>query len=298
MTAAGAAPCSIHAGIGVYRALAPEHLVEVALRVEELGFDGFWLGEHPTVTRFGAFSDPLLALAHLAATTRSLVLGTSVLVLPYRNPVVVANEAATLDVLSGGRFRLGVGAGHDTAEFAALGVPRRERFDCLDEGVEVLMRLWAGTPVDFAGRHTQLAGTTLSTRPRTPGGPPVWVGGNGDRALRLAAARGAAWHGIGLDEPAFRAARTRLETLVVAAGRDPDAVEATMLYEPEPGRDEPAEVAALLRAGLGGCVFGVGSVDARGLLADIERVANELLPIVRAAGCHGGAIGRTTSGKE
>jgi probable F420-dependent oxidoreductase len=284
VSATGDSPRRIHAGIGVYRALAPEHLVEVALRVEELGFDGFWLGEHPTVTRFGAFPDPLLALAHLAATTRSLVLGTSVLVLPYRNPVVVANEAATLDVLSSGRFRLGVGAGHDAAEFAALGIARRERFDRLDEGVEVLARLWAGGPVDFEGRYTQLAATTLSTAPRRLGGPPVWVGGNSDRALRLAAARGAAWHGIGLDASAFRAARSRLEALVVAAGRNPESVEATMLYEPEQGRDEPAEVAALLRAGLRGCVFGVGSVDARGLRDDVERVADELLPVVRAAG--------------
>jgi probable F420-dependent oxidoreductase len=273
-----------HVGVGVYRALAPPHLVEVAGRVEELGFDGLWLGEHPTVTTFGAFADPLLSLAHLAATTRSLVLGTSVLVLPYRSPVVVANEAATLDVLSGGRFRLGVGAGHDAAEFAALGIPRSERFARLEEGVEVLQRLWTGERVDFAGRWTQLSGTTAATAPETPGGPQVWIGGNSDRALRLAAARGAAWHGIGLDERAFRAARGRLEAFAVAAGRDPATVESTMLYEPGQSPDAAAGLEGLVRAGMRGCVIGVGSVDARDLLEEIEHVARELLPVVRAAG--------------
>lgn len=252
--------------------------------MEDLGFDGFWLGEHPTVTAAGAFPDPLLAFAHLAASTRSLLLGTSILVLPYRNPVVLANEVATLDVLCGGRFRLGVGAGHDAGEFAAIGIPRAERFGRLEEGVEVLQRLWTGQPVDFAGCFTRLHGTTVATVPETPEGPPIWVGGNSARALRLAAARGASWHGIGLDVPAFRAARSRLETLAAAAGREPGTVEPTMLYTPPRSSDAAAEVEALVESGLRGCVFGVGSIDVRGVLAEVEAIARELLPAARAAG--------------
>ena len=105
---------------------------------------------------------------------------------PYRNPVNLAAEAAALDVLSDGRFILGVGAGWMREEFATLGIDPAERGARTDEHIEVLRTLWTQDPASFDGRFTSFDGIVLATTPRTEGGPPIWVGGNTDAGLRRA----------------------------------------------------------------------------------------------------------------
>ena len=271
---------AVHVGISLCEPLDRERAVEAARLAEQLGFDGFWLPEHPTVTPFGGFGDPLLVLSHLAATTRSIRLGTSILVLPYRSAVLVANQAATLDVLSGGRFTLGVGAGHDPAEFAALGIPRAERGARLDEGLEVITRLWTAQPVTFAGRFAELDGTVVGTAPSTPAGPPLWIGGNSAHALRRAVRFGSAWHGEGLGLEQFLAARRTLERLLRDAGRDPGTLQLTMLYTRACERDAATELTALIRAGLDACVLEVGGHPAE-TLERIERIGLDVLPALK-----------------
>jgi probable F420-dependent oxidoreductase len=201
-------------------------------------------------------------LSAAAGATRRVRLLTSILVLPYHDPVLLANQTASLDVLSGGRFVLGVGAGWNTAEFDALGVPASERGARTDEHLEVLRELWRGAAVTFDGRFTRLYGARIGTAPRTPGGPPVWVGGSSDAALRRALRRGAGWHGTGLSPHDARDVRGRLEALADGGDRDPATLELST-------------VAFLAPPGLPGGVPGWGH-PLGGEAATAESVADEL----------------------
>jgi probable F420-dependent oxidoreductase len=133
---------------------------------------------------------PIPALMAAADATTTITLGTMVLANDYRHPVVVAKEAATLDVLTGGRFELGIGAGWMTEDYAAAGFPMDPpgtRVDRLADALAVLKGLWADAPVDHVGPHYRISGLQGLPRPRTPGGPPLVIGGGGPRVLRLAA---------------------------------------------------------------------------------------------------------------
>ena len=165
--------------------------------------------------------DPLVTLSMASAVTDRVRLGTSVLVLPYRNPVNLAAEAAALDVLSDGRFVLGVGAGWMREEFDALGIDPTERGARTDEHIEVLRALWTQDPASFSGRFTSFDGIVLATTPRSEGGPPVWVGGNTDVALRRAVRLGDGWHGFEVYPEDMPGVRERLERAGADAGRDP-----------------------------------------------------------------------------
>ena len=129
-----------------------------------------------------------MSLAAVAARTSSLLLGTNVTPVPRRRPHVLAHQVATLDVLSGGRVVFGAGIGGIASEFTAFGedADARTRADQLDEGLEVLRRLWSGDRVDHHGRHYTVEGVTLAPRPAQER-VPIWIGGNSTRALRRAA---------------------------------------------------------------------------------------------------------------
>ncbi|MFF0011880.1 TIGR03619 family F420-dependent LLM class oxidoreductase [Streptomyces sp. NPDC005374] len=159
--------------------------------------------------------DPLVLLSAVAGATTRIGLVTSVLVLPLYDPVVVAHQTATLDRLSRGRFTLGVGTGWDEAEFAAVGTPFAGRGRRTDEQLDAVRTLWRGQ------QSRGGAEVRLGVRPRTPGGPPVWVGGHSDAALRRALRYGDAWHGSGLDAAGLAQVRGRLAEFGKEAGRDP-----------------------------------------------------------------------------
>ena len=192
-----------------------EMLLPVAEAAERLGFDSVFAAHHVVLPyereseypykRSGTeiamtpgmqWLDPLIVLALVAGATDRVGLGTSVLVLPYRNPVNLAAEAAALDVLSGGRFILGVGAGWMREEFETLGLDPSERGARTDEYIQVLRALWTEDPARFDGRFVNFDGTVLATKPQTDGGPPIWVGGNTDAGLRRALRHGDGWHGF------------------------------------------------------------------------------------------------------
>lgn len=207
-------------------------LVGSARAAEDAGYDAVFVADHPTQTLSGSYLDPLIALSVLAGATRTIRLGISVLVVPYRNPVLLANEAASLDVLSGGRLILGVGVGHVEEEFEVLGVPPRRRGVLTDEYLRVMQELWTGKPVTHEGRFTGFRNARLSTRPLTSGGPPIWVGGNSDAALRRSLRFAEAWHGLGVEPEEMPGYHRRLERLGEEAGRDPATLELTNLYFP------------------------------------------------------------------
>ena len=157
--------------------------------LEARGFDSLWLSERLT----GPAPDPLIALAVAAGRTRELKLGTSVLVLPGRNPVVLAKELASLDRLSGGRLLPGVGLGAPVpAEHRAFGVDRRARAGLFDEAVTLMRRLWAEDDVHHDGEHFHVEGVTL--RPRPVQQPlDVWLGGTAPSELRRTGRFGDGW---------------------------------------------------------------------------------------------------------
>lgn len=207
----------------------PERLVELATAAEELGYGTAWLPDHllppgefgPT---YGGVYEPLVTIGYLAAHTRRIRFGTSVLVLPMRSPYVVAKQAATLHRLSGERIVLGIGAGWAKAEFAAVGAGFEERGRRTDESLAIVRDL-------FEGRDR---GGVFEPRVRAP--LPIMIGGTTVPALRRAARYGDEWQGLNLDGAGFAAAVAKLRSfgdrpvkvgtrLDWSAG-DPDAVTA------------------------------------------------------------------------
>ncbi|MEW2072790.1 TIGR03619 family F420-dependent LLM class oxidoreductase [Streptomyces sp. NPDC013433] len=191
--------------------------LRAARHAEELGFDHVAVGNRVLDSGFGLDTDPLVLLAAVAGATTRLRLVTSVLVAPYYPAVVLANQAATLDVVSGGRLVLGVGTGWNPDEFAAVGVPVRERGARTDDHLAAARALWTRRPADFDGPFTTLRAANLGVPPVTAGGPPVWVGGHSDAALRRVLRYGDGWYGTGVDAAEVTDVRRRLRDL---AGTD------------------------------------------------------------------------------
>lgn len=179
--------------------VAGEGIAAVAAAAESAGFHGFGFTDHPAPTQrwleAGGHDslDPFVAMGFAAAHTTSLRLIPNIVVLPYRNPFVVAKSGATLDLLSGGRFTLAVGVGYLKREFAALGVDFDERAELFDEALEVIRAIWTGDDVSVEGRHFTARGITAHPRPPTRPHPPIWIGGNTAAARRRVVRHGDGW---------------------------------------------------------------------------------------------------------
>ena len=173
-------------------------LDEVAVAVERAGFDGISLTEHPAPgARWLAAGghqtlDPFVGLGFIAAVTSRLRLLTHVSVAPYRNPLLLAKAAATVDKLSGGRMILGIGTGYHKAEFFALGVDFEERNTLFDEALDVIPMHWKGEPFSYTGTHFDAR--DIMARPRPVQDPiPIWIGGNARISRRRAAQKADGW---------------------------------------------------------------------------------------------------------
>ena len=148
-----------------------------------------------------------------------MTLATSVLVLPYHNPVELAKYAATLDQMSGGRVTLGVGVGAMTEEFEALGIPMERRGSLTNESINLMRELWANTKPEFHSRNWDFSDLYFSPKPVQPS-IPIWVGGSSPGALRRTARIGDGWHPTGLSPEDFAIGRAEISSLAEAAGRD------------------------------------------------------------------------------
>jgi probable F420-dependent oxidoreductase len=169
----------------------PEALREVE-RAETLGFDSVWMEEHHGV-RDHYWPSPLPVLAGFATRTSRLVLGTDIAVLPFYDPVRAAEDAAMVDVISGGRFVFGVAIGYKPDEFALYRTPLEGRGQRFEEALTVIRALWTQERVSHPGPHYPLTDARIEPRPIQRPHPPVWVGGWGPRSLRRAARLGDAW---------------------------------------------------------------------------------------------------------
>jgi probable F420-dependent oxidoreductase len=202
-------------------------VLQTARHAERLGFDYVVMSSHLLENGNGSATDPMVSLSVVAGATFRIGIATSVLVLPYHHPVRLANQAASLDVLSNGRFVLAVGAGWNPEEFDTLGVPLDQRGARTDEHLEVMKALWSQSPAVYQGRFTMLRQARLGVSPRTAGGPPVWVGGHSDAALRRARRFAEGWHGACVDHVGMAGIRNRLAALGEPVGRDPATLRLT-----------------------------------------------------------------------
>ena len=186
----------VRIGLGIGAWPFPERgasgVLELVERCEDLGIDSLWLSDRiigPTQTL-----EPVTLMAFIAARAPSMKFGTGVLVLPARNPVVLAKELATLDYLARGRLLLAVGLGSENSQdLEACGIPSRERGARMDEAILLMRRLWSGEPVTFQGRFYSVEDATLLPAPVQKPGPPIWIGGRSDAALRRVARLGDGW---------------------------------------------------------------------------------------------------------
>jgi probable F420-dependent oxidoreductase len=178
----------------------PEKIRRAAQRAEDLGLSDVWVSEHiivprATFPRSPLFYDPVVSLTWAAAVTKRVRLGTSVLVLPMRHPLPLAKELATLQLFSEGRLILGAGVGWLEAEFAALGVPFRERGRRLDEGIALMWAVWTQDPVTFHGKYIAAEIEAMTMRPLLDKPIPIWFGARSEAAYKRTLRVGDGWHG-------------------------------------------------------------------------------------------------------
>lgn len=222
-------------------------IAAVATAAEAAGFDGFGFTDHPAPSQRWLESgghdalDPFVAMGFAAARTTTLRLIPNIVVLPYRNPFVVAKAGATLDMLSDGRFTLAVGVGYLKREFAALGVDFDERAALFEEALEVIRAIWTADDVTYEGREFTAKGITAHPRPVSSPHPPIWIGGNTAAARQRVATHGDGWCPFAAPALLAQTARTAaLDTVegltegiadlrrrLDGAGRDSSAIDIT-----------------------------------------------------------------------
>jgi probable F420-dependent oxidoreductase len=226
----------------------PEWLAEAARSAEGRGFESLWVGEHfaffdkyespnPHVLPTGELPfpgdsdilDPFVTLTWLAAHTRTIRLGTGVLILPLHNPLAAAKQIASIDQLSGGRLVFGAGLGWSEEEYRAVGVPWERRWSRMDDHVAAMRCLWSTPSSTYHGEFTSFDQVYSHPKPTASENMPVFYGGNGDLTLRRVARNGQGWMGMNLRP---EDAGTRIKTIraqAEALGRDPQSIEMTML---------------------------------------------------------------------
>src|SRR5579884_3786529 len=207
-------------------ASSPEAIVRAAQRAEALGYDGVWVTDRllyplQPQTPYPGTPDGALPAAH----TRRASLGTSVLDMPFYNPVVLARRLTTLDVLSGGRLRVGLGQGWSKDEYDAVGIAPQRLGRRADEFIQVLTAIWTTDPVEFHGRFFHVPRSIIQPKPVQKPHPPLYLAGYVPSALRRAATLASAWHVVGVPLDGMRQMSEALRTMARDAGRDPATVE-------------------------------------------------------------------------
>jgi probable F420-dependent oxidoreductase len=224
----------------------PDALARAAERAEALDYHSLWVADrllYPLAPRtpypasadgvlpeyFKRCLDPVEALTFVAAHTRRITLGTSVLNMPFYNPVVLARRLATLDLLSGGRLRVGLGQAWSADELEAVGADPKARAERADEFIQVLKTLWGPDPVEFHGRHFRVARSIVGLKPVQRPHPPIYLAAYVPPALRRAATVSDGWLPSSLPVPALGQMIPRLHAFAREAGRDPGRLEVIYL---------------------------------------------------------------------
>ncbi len=304
----------------------PDVILKLAARAETLRYHSIFVTDHVVLPVSAARSiypysptgqfpggaqqdylEPLAVLAHLAHATRRIRLGTSVLVVPYRNPLVTAKMLATIDVLSGGRVILGAGVGWLAEEFEALAAPPfEERGAVTDDYLTLMRRAWTTDPVSFETPHYRVRDVHALPKPLQRTGIPIWIGGHTDAAIRRTARLGDGWHPIGMRPPAlltpdeYATKVKQLHDLARDAGRDPSAITLSLrvpMHVRSPrvkaaAGDRPlfqgvaaevqADVERYAALGVTHFVFDSTAPDLKVALETMDRFAGEVRPRIRS----------------
>ncbi len=251
----------LHA-LGIGPGADPAVIGSVARAADAAGFATLWAGEHVVmvdrpdtpypyaedgriaVPSDAAWLDPMVLLGYVAALTSRIRIATGILLLPQHHPLVVAKQAASLDILTGGRLALGVGIGWSREEFGSLGVPFGGRARRTREYVEVMRTIWRDDPASYDGEFVRFEAVRSHPKPVRPGGVPVILGGNSDAALERVAAYGDGWYGFNLERAELGPRIEELRSQCRRAGRDPAGLDiAVSLQEATPA--DAADVAEL-----------------------------------------------------
>lgn len=240
-------------------AASPSAVKEVAQRAEALRYDSLWVTErlvyplnpqtpYPATPdgslpeQYKRVLDPIETLTFAAAHTSRIALGTSILDIPYYNPVVLARRLTTLDVLSGGRLRVGFGLGWSKDEFDVVGASLKDRGLRADEFLTVLKMIWTTDPVEFHGNYYQIPRSVIGPKPIQKPHPPIYLAAFAQPALKRAATMANGWNPVGLSADQMRPMISQLKEMAKAAGRDPGQIEVivrgNLLITPKPlGQD-------------------------------------------------------------
>jgi probable F420-dependent oxidoreductase len=225
----------------------PAAIAELARAIERIGYDHIDIFDHvvmgvPIEGRpRGPYNaampilEALVALSYMAAVTSRVTLGTEVLVLPQRQPALVAKQVSTLDTLSGGRIRLGVGVGWQEAEYEALGEPFRTRGTRMDDAIRLLRAYWGNAEISAPGPHYPTVSMAMEPKPPQGARLPIWIGGNSEAAYRRVGRLGDGWLASRVTDPA--SAREAIEAIhrhAEQAGREPGAIGLQSMVAPPP----------------------------------------------------------------
>jgi len=270
-------------------------ILDTALAAERLGYDSVWVTDHlalPKVDaeRYGLIYESIATLGFLAGSTGIIRLGISALVLPQRNPVEVAKQIATLDVLSGGRMILATGIGWSEGEYQNLGHNFRNRARRMDEALKVIRSLWRGKEtVTFEGKYYSFKDLVFAPQPVQSGGPPLWVAGDSPAALKRAIYYADGWHPhMNSPEELERAMKSAKNLL----GNRPFSVclrmRADFNTRPEPGPQisgTPAEMAAILtgyqKAGASYVILNFTAATQGARERSMQTFAREVMPALK-----------------
>jgi probable F420-dependent oxidoreductase len=219
----------------------PHSITAAARRAEELGFDSLWvldrilypvspqapypIGDGSLPLQYKCVLDPLETLTFAAALTQRIALGTSVLNLPWYNPVLLARRLSTLDVLSGGRLRVGFGVGWSPDEYEAVGAAFRERGRRADEFVQALKAIWTTDPVEFQGKHCRIPKSFIAPKPVQKPHPPIYMAAYTPPAMQRLAREADGWFPVGVPIAAIPQMFEGIKQMAQAAGRNPSALE-------------------------------------------------------------------------
>ncbi len=268
----------------------PDLLAHLAVTAERCGFESLWSVEHVVIpanyqspypySATGkipggedvAILDPLLPLSYAAAVTRTLRLGTGVIILPQRHPLYLAKEMATLDVLSKGRAILGIGSGWLKEEFDALGLDFHARGARTDEAIGAMRALWRETSASFHGKHFDFTGVKSFPKPVQKDGVPIVVGGHSTAAARRAGRLGDGFFPALGDPGKLRELFSLMRSEAEKAGRNPDRIELSCM-----GRAKLDSMKALQDVGISRVVIPPPGYDTDALTRGLEKIANEVI---------------------
>jgi probable F420-dependent oxidoreductase len=262
----------------------PAEQFELVQRVEALGYDSVWTGDH--MSFHNPIYESMTLLASYAPITRRIKLGVAVYLLALRSPAVAAKTAATLDVLSGGRLVFGVGVGGENPkEFELCGVPHKERGARVNEAIDVVRTLWRDTPASFDGRFWRFQSVSIDPKPvQQP--PPIWIGGRSDAALQRAGRQGDGWVSYVVQADRYAQSLAKIRAAAEAAGRSLDSFTAAHLVFITVGRDFETAKQAWVRVLSQRYAQDFEPLAKRyGVIGTPEQCA-EQLEAFRAAGCN------------